>query len=108
APAFGDAEIVALRDARSALGQDLALLDQTLPALDSFPPTERLLQLHQDMKQLATLNAMVESATLPPLRDMDGATIDAAIEARSQVAGLQSSRRNLDEHGYAWLPELES
>lgn len=108
APAFGDAEIVALRDARSALGQDLALLDQTLPALDSFPPTERLLQLHQDMKQLATLNAMVESATLPPLRDMDAATINAAIEARSQVVGLQSSRRNLDEHGYAWLPELES
>lgn len=108
APTFGDADIVALRDARGALGQDLALLDQTLPALDSFPPTERLLQLHQDMKQLTALNAMVESATLPPLRDMEGATIDAAIEARSQVVGLQSSRRNLDEHGHAWLPELES
>jgi len=108
APAFGDADIVALRGARGALGQDLALLDQTLPALDAFPTTERLLQLHQDMKQLTSLNAMVASATVPPLRDMEGATIDAAIEVRSQIVGLQNSRRSIDEHGGAWLPDLEA
>ncbi|WP_407465964.1 AAA domain-containing protein [Xanthomonas campestris] len=107
-PEFGDADVLALRVARGALGKDLALLDQTLPALDAFPATEQLLQLHQEMKQLASLNAMVESATLPPIRDMEAATIDAAIEARSQVIGLQNLLKNLQEYGDAWLPKLET
>lgn len=106
-PQFGDADIVALRNARMALAEDLPLLQQRLPALDAFPEPTKLQQVHLDLGRLVELNAQVSSAALPPLRDAEQTTLDEAILLHTRVFGLRESREWVDDVGHDWLKLLE-
>ena len=104
---FNDGDIVALRNARMALGSYLSLLNLQLPALDAFPEPAKLQQLHLDMNRLVELNAQVSAATLPAFRDMEQSTIDEAVLTHTRIVGLRQTRESLDDTGYDWLSALE-
>ena len=106
-PQFSEPDVAALRGARMALGPDLASLDHRLPAIDTFPESEKLRQAHADLGRLAELNAQVSSSELPALRDLEQNTIEAAAAAHLRAAGLARTREYLEQTNFSWLSELE-
>ncbi|MBJ7575414.1 AAA domain-containing protein [Luteimonas sp. MC1828] len=106
-PTFDSGDVVALRAARAALGADLDLLGQTLPAIDAFPAVTKLQQVHTDLSRLAELNEQVSTSAVPALRDMEQATIEDAIEAHSRVVALKHTRQSLHGMNFDWLEGLE-
>lgn len=107
APGFENADIIALREARRVLGNDLRLLGDRLPAIDAFPGTDKLLQAHMDLTRLAELNAEVQSASMPSLRDMEQSTIESALQAMERVESLLAVRKRIDEAEVEWIRDLE-
>jgi len=63
-PRFDEADIVALRDARRALGADLSLAGISLPSPSHLPDAARIDRLHQDLAAAHQLEQRVRSGTL--------------------------------------------
>ena len=79
APQFANEDIVALRDARRALGPDMAYLGCSLPQLADFPNSKQLLHVHQDLSRFSVLSKGVEDGHVPPLADSSRETLAAAL-----------------------------
>ena len=79
APQFANEDIVALRDARRALGPDMAYLGCSLPQLADFPNSKQLLHVHQDLSRFSVLSKGVEDGHVPPLADSSQETLAAAL-----------------------------
>lgn len=107
APMFESADIIELRDARRTLGNDLRLLGGRLPTIDAFPGSDKLLQAHLDLARLAELNAEVQSASMPSLRDMEQSTVETALQALERVESLLAVRKRIDGAADDWIGGLE-
>lgn len=105
---FDDEDIVALRDARRRLADDMALVRESLPKVEAFPSTDRLIQAHADLCRLAELNAQVASEEVPALRDAEQQTIEAALVAAAKAEALLVERAAVDAAGDGWLSRLEA
>ncbi len=68
-PRFGDGDIARLREARRALGGDIAYLRSLLPEVCEFPTLEDILHVHQDLRRLAALEAEVAAGNVLPVSD---------------------------------------
>lgn len=101
APPITDSEIVALREARRALGQDIYYLDDNLPQLVSFPESSKLLEVHRDLSESERLKKQIEKGDIPGLPDSSPETFVALEHLNSMVAKLLDVRSGLD--GIAWV-----
>jgi len=101
APQFVDADVVRLRDARRALGQDIDYLDASLPQLVEFPDSKAVLEVHQDLSQFERLKQGVESGDVPALADSSQETLALA---QKLLTDIEAFRRLRDEVAQAHRP----
>ncbi|MGQ0792811.1 MAG: AAA domain-containing protein [Deltaproteobacteria bacterium] len=101
APQFVDADVVRLRDARRALGQDIDYLDASLPQLVEFPDSKAVLEVHQDLSQFEKLKQGVESGDVPALADSSQETLALA---QTLLTDIEALRRLRDEVAQAHRP----
>lgn len=100
-PQFVDADVVRLRDARRALGQDIDYLDASLPQLVEFPDSKAVLEVHQDLSQFERLKQGVESGDVPALADSSQETLALA---QKLLTDIEAFRRLRDEVAQAHRP----
>lgn len=81
--------ISALREARLAVGPDLAYLGKRVPQIGDFPETGKLLQVHQDLSRLSELKAQESDGVVPSLVSTTPETVQAAMMATSKVSNLR-------------------
>lgn len=106
-PQFGNDEISALRDARLALGADLAYLGKKIPQIADFPDTARLLQVHQDLSRLSELKTRESDGEVPSLVDGAPETVKAAMTAASLVSNLRLRLQEIEGRQQAWASGLQ-
>ncbi len=102
APQFSDADIVRLREARRALGQDIDYLDASLPQLVEFPDSKALLEVHQDLSQFEKLKQGVENGDVPALADSSQETLALAQQLLTHIETLQRLRDEVVQAHRPW------
>ena len=102
APQFSDADVVRLREARRALGQDIDYLGASLPQLVEFPDSRTLLEVHQDLSQFEKLKRGVESGDVPALADSSQETLVRAQQVLTQIEALQRLRDEVMRANRDW------
>ncbi|MGD0486938.1 MAG: AAA domain-containing protein [Syntrophorhabdales bacterium] len=93
-PQFSDEDVVRLREARRALGQDIDYLDASLPQLIEFPESRTLLEVHQDLSQLEKLKKAVESGEIPALASTSQEALALAHQLLDDVASFRQLRND--------------
>lgn len=104
---FVNDDICALRDARAELGIDLAYLGKRLPLIASFPETEKLLQVHQDLSKLSDLKEQASKSKIPSLINTKQETIQVATYVASKVATLRRLLQEIENANQAWAVSLK-
>jgi very-short-patch-repair endonuclease/phosphopantetheinyl transferase (holo-ACP synthase) len=102
APQFSDSDVVQLREARRALGQDIDYLDASLPQLVEFPDSMALLEVHQDLSQFEKLKQGVESGVVPALADSSQETLSLAQKLLTHIEVLQQLRGEIVQAHRTW------
>ena len=102
APQFSDADVVQLRKARRALGQDIDYLDASLPQLVEFPDSKALLEVHQDLAQFQKLKRSVEHGDVPALADSSQETLVLAQQLLTHIQALQHLRDEVVKAHRPW------
>jgi len=102
APQFSDADVVRLREARRALGQDIDYLDASLPQLVEFPDSKALLEAHQDLSQFEKLKQGVDNGEVPALADSSQEMIALAQQLLTHIEALQRLRDEVVQAHRPW------
>ena len=102
---FGDADVVAARSARKALGPDLDYLGATLPSISDLPDATTLASIHQDLANAAS----IEQGRGPGAPLMSSSEVDALSRAEILLAAIEGL---VEAHGHCseepWLGEIFS
>ena len=106
APQFSDADVVRLREARRALGQDIDYLNSSLPQLVEFPDSKTLLDVHQDLSQFEKLRQGIEKGDVPALADSSQETIALAQKLLTHIEALQCLRDEVVRAHRPWTVTL--
>ncbi|WP_288841766.1 AAA domain-containing protein [uncultured Deefgea sp.] len=106
-PQFANDDICALRDARAALGADLAYLGKKIPLIASFPETEKLLQVHQDLSKLSELKEQESKGQVPSLINTKPETIQTAMSIASKVSNLRLLLQEIENAKQSWVIGLQ-
>ncbi len=106
APQFSDADVVRLREARRALGQDIDYLNSSLPQLVEFPDSKTLLEVHQDLSQFEKLKQGIENGDVPALADSSQETIALAQKLLTHIEALQCLRDEVVRAHRQWTVTL--
>jgi len=102
APQFSDADVVRLREARRALGQDIDYLNASLPQLVEFPDSKALLEVHQDLSHFEKLKQGVENGDVPALADSTQETLARAQQALTHIEALHRERDEVVQADRNW------
>ena len=102
APHFSDADIVRLREARRALGQDIDYLDASLPQLVEFPDSKALLEAHRDLSQFEKLKQSVENGDVPALANSSQETFALAQKLLTHIEALRCLRDEVAQARRPW------
>lgn len=102
APQFSDADVLQLREARRALGQDIDYLDSSLPQLVEFPDSKALLEVHQDLSHFERLKQGVENGVVPALADSSQETLALAQKLLTHIEALQRLRDEVVQAHRPW------
>jgi very-short-patch-repair endonuclease len=102
APSYSDREVIALRQARKLLGQDLAYLDVQIPRPDDFPDDDALVEIHRDLSRAETLRRQIAAGELVELIDRSDETIGRAEALLADLKDIQFDRAAISDANYAW------
>lgn len=105
-PRFTDTDIVALREARRALGPDLDYLACQLPLIAAFSDGRELLQAHQDLARFTEMRNQVDAGQVPPLADSSRATFEAAQHLSAQISNLKLLRQAIRNANADWADAM--
>lgn len=105
-PQCSNDTIVALRAARQSVGCDLTYLGKKLPVVTAFPATARLVQVHNDLQQLAQLKSKEASGQTPRLADLHN-TIPLANETLENLVKLRELTGTIGEVFQPWVANLQ-
>ena len=108
APQLSDADVVSLRAARRALGDDISYLQASLPQIVELPEASELLQVHRDLSQLEKLKAGIESGDVPALVGSTNDIFDRVHELAGRLSNLRQLTSELERAGYEWTPSLRA
>jgi very-short-patch-repair endonuclease len=98
-PLFSNDDIAQLREARRLAANDMHYLNVLLPEISSFPNTQELLRVHQDLSRHAELEAAIASGELSPLADSSEGTIEAAHALLEKIKTLITLNRKIECFG---------
>lgn len=102
APQISDADVVRLREARRALGQDIDYLDASLPQLVEFPDSKDLLKVHQDLSQFEKLKQGIDKGDVPALADSSQETLALAQELLIHIDSVKHLREEVAAAHRPW------
>lgn len=100
---FTNQEVFLLRDARLSLSKDIDYLGCEFPPVAAFPEARELLQVHQDLRRLAELQAQADEIAVPLLADSSKEIFEAAQSLASQISNLRLLRQSIDNIGMPWV-----
>jgi very-short-patch-repair endonuclease len=106
APQFSNQDVVALREARRALGPDIAYIGRSLPQLADFPDSKQLLQVHQDLSRFSVLSKGVEDGQVPPLADSSQETLAVAQALAADIEQLRQLRDDVIAAHRPWTVSM--
>lgn len=102
APSFSDRDIIALRQARKLLGQDLAYLDVQIPRPDYFPDDDALVSIHRDLSRAETLRRQIAAGELVELIDRSDETMSRVEVLLTSLKDMQLDRASISDANYEW------
>ena len=105
-PQFEHSDIVALRESRRALGQDLKYIYAQLPEISSFPDAQELLRVHQDLSRHAEIQSLIKSGDIPNLVNSDASTIEMVSDILEVVKNLSEIRQEIEKNECFWANGL--
>ena len=105
-PQFSNDAVVAMRAARQTVGDDIAYLSKRIPTVESFPSTERLLQVHQDLNQLSQLKAMETQGKTPSLVGFPN-SIPTAAETLIKLTTMRELSLTIEAAQQPWTAGLQ-
>lgn len=105
-PTFSNEDVGELRAARVKVGTDLEYLDARLPAADSLPVADTLLQLHHDLVRAREIDESVETGDLLPLIDQTPATFELARALAEKLQQAETLAGALIEAAKPWTAKL--
>ncbi|HET8580453.1 MAG TPA: AAA domain-containing protein, partial [Nitrospiraceae bacterium] len=106
APQICDADVVRLREARRALGQDIDYLDTSLPQIVEFPDCKDLLLVHQDLSQFEKLKRSVDRGHVPALADSTQETLALAHKLLTHIDAVKRLRIEVATSGRPWTATM--
>ncbi len=102
APSFSDRDVIALRQARKLLGQDLAYLDVLIPRPDYFPDDDALVSIHRDLSRAETLRRQIAAGELVELIDRSDETIGRVEVLLTSLKDIQLDRTSISDANFDW------
>ena len=105
---FSSSDIVELREARLALGQDLAYLGKQVPQLSDFPDSQKLLQVHQDLSRFSELKQQEAAGQVPSLINGAEETFQAAMGLMARVSNLRLLFQDLRNANEPWIGGMQA
>jgi very-short-patch-repair endonuclease/phosphopantetheinyl transferase (holo-ACP synthase) len=108
APKFSNNEVVQLREARRALGQDIDYLDMSLPQLIEFPDSKNLLEVHQDLSQLQKLTEAIENGDVPVIANSSAEMIARAEKLLTDIETFQRLHDTVVRANRPWIAMLRA
>ncbi len=102
APSFSDRDVIALRQARKLLGQDLAYLDVLIPRPDYFPDDDALVSIHRDLSRAETLRRQIAAGELVELIDRSDETIARVEVLLTSLKDIQLDRASISDANFDW------
>jgi len=107
-PLITDADVLALREARRELRQDIDYLQAILPQLSEFPDAAELLRLHEDLCQFDRLKKAVDGGEVPALAETTSEMITRARDLLSNVELLRNRRQEVVDAERSWATSIRS
>lgn len=104
-PRFSDNDIVALRQARRQVGQDIGYLGVSVPKSASLPSIDRLLPVHRDLARAEELRRQINAGTLPDLRVSDGEAAERLGNLAHELDELDALGERVASAPFAWTTE---
>jgi very-short-patch-repair endonuclease len=84
-PQFSHDDVVKLRDARRVLGSDIQYLGTSLPEICDLPTPESILQAHEELCRLATIDHNVHTGALPPVTEQGDQLHNSAANLLAEI-----------------------
>lgn len=98
-------DVVALRQARRRIGDDLEYVGKRIPSSSALPSLDQMLATHRDLSRAAELRREVGRGALADLRD-SGASPQDALEALSgEINELQTQEAEAERTSCSWSDE---
>lgn len=107
-PRFSVKDINLLRDARLALGQDLAYLNCIVPAANDFPDNTEVLKAHQDLSRLVQIEEELQSRGAPHLADSSSRTLECAHRLFEKLEKTIDIVDRISSRGHDWTDRLKN
>lgn len=104
-PCFSDSDIVALRQARRQVGQDIGYLGVTIPQLANLPTLDSLLPIHRDLARAEELRRQINAGTLPDLRVPEGEAAERLQTLAQELDELDLSGAKVSTSPYGWTAD---
>ncbi|MBK8016005.1 MAG: AAA family ATPase [Betaproteobacteria bacterium] len=102
-PRFDEADLGQLFRARAALGADLVHTVVPIPAPDTLPPVEALLDAHRRLVRLAQLSADGRTSDTPILAVTDADTHATLVQAAALTERVRTLRSELADADAPWM-----
>lgn len=99
---FADKDIIALRQARKLLGQDLAYLEVLIPRPDYFPDDDALVAIHRDLSRAETLRRQIAAGELVELIDRSDESIDRLEALLVGLKAIEFDRASISDAKFEW------
>lgn len=100
-PKFNEADVAALRNARTGLASDLVYLDAYLPSVNDLPDGAQLAAIHEDLVSAERLARQAESGSIPPLSITADRALDRAALVLAALEDFERAHAHIEQH--SWL-----
>jgi len=107
-PKFSVKDIDTLREARLALGEDLAYLAYNVPVVDDFPDSSEVLKAHQDLSRALQIEEELQGSGAPHLADSSSRTLECAHGLLDKLEKAIGIIDRLSSKGHDWTDSLRS
>lgn len=107
-PQFDAQDLLALREARQQVGEAIAYVGQRLPALETLPEVQHVLQAHQDLADEAQLRQKESAGEVPRLNGEGTAVLERLNNVLARVAQLRDMQSKLADEAHPWIPRMQA
>jgi len=107
-PKFSANDVDALREARLALGKDLAYLNCIVPNINDFPDSADVLKAHHDLSMAVQIEQELQMNDAPPLMDSSSRTLKCAQELFTKLEKTIELMDRIYSRDHAWTDKLRN